>query len=80
MSGTEGLARMILNDPTFVVAVTDLQLNNIGLIERVVALCRKKGYHGSQVNGGGHFPPAAGNCPNIHRDPSCATETGRAIV
>ena len=47
MSGTEGLARMDLNDPTFVVAVTDLQLNNIGLIERVVALCRKKGYRGS---------------------------------
>ena len=41
MSGTEGLARMDLNDPTFVVAVTDLQLNNIGLIERVVGHCRE---------------------------------------
>ena len=47
MSLNEDLVRMILNDPTFVVAVTDLQLNNIGLIERVAALCRKRGFHGS---------------------------------
>ena len=47
MSGTEGLARMDLNDPEFATAITKLQLSNIGLIERVVALCRKKGYYGS---------------------------------
>ena len=43
---SQDLVRMVLNNPEFVSRVTELQLNNRNLIDRVAALCRRRGFCG----------------------------------